>query len=48
MAKKKLTLSVEDHLINTAKEKDLNISSFLEENLAEKFNLRKEIVWVSG
>lgn len=48
MAKSKLTLSIDEHLVNVAKKDGLNISGYLEECLAKKYNIKKEVVWVSA
>jgi len=39
MIKQKLTLSCDDELIKFAKDANMNISAFLEEKLAEFFNM---------
>ena len=44
MIKQKLTLSIDDELIKLAKDADMNISQFLEDKLAEFFNV--ECIWV--
>lgn len=45
--KTKLTLSVENMLVELAKDKNMNISEFVEKALALHFRLRKEVKWVS-
>ena len=47
MAKLKITLSVEQTLLEIAKKQNMNISEFLEKKLAEQFGFRKEVRWVS-
>jgi len=39
MIKQKLTLSIDDELIKFAKDANMNISAFLEEKLAEFFDV---------
>lgn len=43
--KKKFTLSIDNNLLNEAKNVDLNVSSFLEERLAERFGYEKHEMW---
>lgn len=40
MIKQKLTLSIDDELIKFAKDSNMNISQFLEDSLAEFFNVK--------
>ena len=40
MIKQKLTLSIDDELVKFAKDANMNISAFLEEKLAEFFNVK--------
>lgn len=42
MYKKKLTLAIDDELIKLAKDDGLNISMFLEDALALRFNLKRK------
>lgn len=44
MTKKKLTLTVDEFIINEAKRMGINISKFLEDMLAEKIGYEKR--WV--
>ena len=48
MAKNKLTLSIDEHLVDLAKKDGLNISGYLEEQLAKKYGVKKEVVWVQS
>jgi post-segregation antitoxin (ccd killing protein) len=43
--KKKLTLTIDGDLLNEAKDVNLNISSFLEDKLGEKFGYEKHEMW---
>lgn len=45
--KSKITLSVESELIKIAKESDMNISEFLENQLATHFKIKKEVRWIT-
>lgn len=45
--KVKLTLSIEKELVDLAKQSNMNISEFVEQQLAVNFKIRKEVRWVS-
>ncbi|MCZ7405129.1 MAG: type II toxin-antitoxin system CcdA family antitoxin [Candidatus Methanoperedens sp.] len=45
--KAKITLSVESELIKMAKDSDMNISEFLENQLAAHFKIKKEVRWIT-
>lgn len=46
--KVKLTLSIESELVKIAKENNLNISEFLENELQKRLKIKKEVRWISA
>lgn len=44
--KKKLTLSIDEHLIHLAKNRNTNLSELLEWSIIKNLKLQKKIIWV--